>query len=51
MFPASLQGTLYLSTIIDLYGSFIAAYQVMTENSNQLVFETVKKQKKRSLMD
>lgn len=42
----SKQGTLYLSAIKDLYDNFIVAYQVMTENSNQLVFETVKEAKK-----
>lgn len=40
------QETLYLSAIKDLYDNFIVAYKVMTENSNQLVFDTVKQAKK-----
>jgi len=40
------QGTLYLSAIKDLYDNFIVAYKVMTENSNQLVFDTLKQAKK-----
>ena len=39
------QGTLYLSAIKDLYDNFIVAYNVLAENSNQLVFDTIKKAK------
>lgn len=40
------QETLYLSAIKDLYDNFIVAYNVMGENSNQLVFDTIKQVKK-----
>lgn len=36
------QGVLYLSMIKDLYDNFIVSYKTGTENSNQLVFETIK---------
>jgi transposase InsO family protein len=40
------QGVLYLSAIKDLYDNFIVAYNVTTENNNQLVFDTLKQAKK-----
>lgn len=40
------QGVLYLSAIKDLYDNFIVSYKVMAENSNQLVFDTLKQAKK-----
>lgn len=40
------QGILYLSAIKDLYDNFIVSYKVMTKNSNQLVFDTLKQAKK-----
>lgn len=40
------QGILYMSAIKDLYDNFIVAYKVMSENSNQLVFDTLKQAKK-----
>ena len=40
------EGFVYLSVIKDLYDNFVVAYKVGTENSNNLVYETVKAAKR-----
>ena len=41
------QGTLYLSTILDLYDRSIVAYRMSTRNDCKLVFDTIKLAKKK----
>ena len=43
----TLQGTLYLSIIKDLYDNSIVAYQTGTGQNNQLVLNTIRKAKKK----
>ena len=40
------EGFVYLSVIKDLYDNFVVAYKIGTENSNQLVYETLKMAKR-----
>lgn len=40
------EGSVYLSVIKDLYDNFIVAYKGGTENKNNLVYETVKAEKR-----
>ena len=45
------EGFVYLSVIKDLYDNFVVAYKIGTENSNQLVYETLKMAKREVTAD